>query len=236
MRRPHRHTSARGFTLIELIVVLAIAAGIAIVMLGAARSLGVYPVRSEVMKFAGSLKSAYERSVLTGLRFDIVIDIDANEMRLECSDDPSVVQRNLNESASDRAFRNRRNQDAFAVKPDEDRRAARAREEEEKKRADEVTPASATMKGCDDELVRNHTLKRGITIDAVQTLRTKEPVDSGVVRIAVFPNGTMERSAIWISAGEKKWTFLVHEMTGRVEVLASDERQLRDFFVVEEDR
>lgn len=236
MRRLYRHSSARGFTLIELIVVLAIAAGIAIVMLGAARSLGVYPVRSEVMKFAGSIKSAYERSVLTGLRFDIVLDIDANTLRLECSDDPSVVQRNLHETASDRAFRNRNNQDAFAVKPDEDRRTARARRDEERRLANEVTPASANMKSCDDELVRTHALKRGITLDAVQTQRTKDPVDSGVVRIAVFPNGTMERAAVWISAGDKKWTFLVHEMTGRVEVLSSDERRLRDFFHVEEER
>lgn len=218
-------------TLIELIVVLALAAGIALVMVNAAQSMNIYPARSEIMKFAGSIKSAYERSALTGLRYDIIVNLDDESYALECTDESSVVHRDTDETAADRAFRNRRNQDPFATNTGESQGDRTRRQVA----VDEPTPASPNMKGCDDQILRGYTFKRGIDIQRIQTARTKDPVDEGIVRIAVFPNGTMEPAVIWLDSGGKKWTFMVHEMTGRVEVISGDESRVRDFFEIEED-
>lgn len=218
-------------TLIELMVVMSLAAGIALLMLNAAKSMDIYPQRSEVMKFAGSIKSAFDRSALTGLRYDIIINLDDESYSLECTEESSVVQRNTDESASDRAFRNRRGEDPFAENKGE-KQGDRTRRQVA---ADEATPSSPNMTTCDDQILRGYQFKRGIDIERIQTARTKDPVDEGIVRIAVFPNGTIEPAVIWLSAGGKMWTFLVHEMNGRVEVLSGEETQLRDFFEVEED-
>ena len=219
LRRP-----ARGFTLIELIVVLALAAGLAVTMLSAARALNVFPARAEVLKLAGAIRSAYQRSALTGMRYDIVVSVGANELSLECSNDLSAARRQEEETASQRAFRNR-NTDPFAQQNDE--------------LDDDVIVdenAGAGMSACDDSVVRAVTLERGVVIDRVQTARTTDPIQEGTVRIAVFPNGTIEPAVLWVSSGSKKWTLFVHEMTGRVEVVSGDERIVTDFFEVEEER
>src|SRR5690625_3798976 len=212
--------NARGITLIEIMVVMAIAAGIAITMMNAARSLDIFPSRSEVMSFSGAIKSAYDRSVLTGLRYDVVLDIDKGSYSLECTDQTSVVFRKVDESASERAFRHKKGDDQFAQNQENlgDRTRRRSTD-------DGPTPQSPNM----------NTFDRGLVIDRVQTSRMKSPVDEGQVRIAVFPNGTIEPAVIWISNKRKNWTLIVQEMTGKVEVLSGEERRVRDVFEVEED-
>lgn len=211
-------------------VVMAIAAGIAIVMMNSARTLHIFPSRSEVMNFSGAIKSAYDRSVLTGMRYDVVIDIDKNAYSLECTDETSVVFRNLDESASEKAFRHKHGDDQFAQGGESqgDRTRRQSRD-------DEPTPQSDNMKSCEDHVIPSHTFERGLVIERVQTSRTPRPVDSGQVRIAVFPNGTIEPAAIWVSNKRKEWTLIVHEMTGRVEVLTGEEDRIDDIFEVEED-
>lgn len=228
--RPRWTPNERGVTLIELIMVMAIGAGIAAVMLTAAQSMNIFPARSEVLKFAGSIKSAYDRSALTGLRYDVVLDLDAESYSLECTDKTSVVHRNTEETAADRAFRNRRGDDPFA-RTDESQG-----ERSRRQTSDEETPASPNMQSCDDQVIRGHAFKRGVSIERVQTMRAgKDPVDEGTVRIAVFPNGTIEPAIIWLDAAGRKYTLFVHEMTGRVEVVSGEEERIRDFFEIEED-
>lgn len=224
---PHSpiRANARGFTLIELIFVLAIAAAAAVGMLSAARAMNAFPTRGEVMKLAGAIRSAYERSALTGMRYDIVVNVGDNQLSLECSSDLRAAQRQTEESARQRAFRNR-NDDPFA--PSTDDRDARSEESE--------APASPGMSKCDDTVIRGVKLERGLRIDRIQTARTKDPVDEGQVRIAVFPNGTIEPAVIWLSSDSRKWTLFVHEMSGRVEVISGEERSVRDFFDIEEER
>lgn len=228
-RKISRH-NARGITLIEIMVVMAIAAGIAVTMMNAARALDIFPSRSEVMNFSGAIKSAYDRAVLTGLRYDVVLDIDKGAYSLECTEETSVVFRNLDESASERAFRHKHGDDQFAEEQESQGDRARRRASDEGE-----TPQSANMKSCEDHVVPSHTFDRGLEIDRVQTSRNTHPVDSGQVRIAVFPNGTIEPAAIWLSNSRKKWTLIVHEMTGKVEVLSGEEDRVSDIFEVEED-
>lgn len=228
--RKYPSTNARGITLIEIMVVMAIAAGVAVTMMNAARSLDIFPSRSEVMSFSGAIKSAYDRSVLTGLRYDVVLDIDKGSYSLECTEETSVVFRKVDESASERAFRHKQGDDQFAQNQESlgDRTRRRSTDEG-------PTPQSPNMKTCEDHVIPSHTFDRGLVIDRVQTSRMKSPVDSGQVRIAVFPNGTIEPAVVWISNKRKSWTLIVHEMTGKVEVLSGEERRISDVFEVEED-
>lgn len=230
MRSKYPWTNERGITLIEIMVVMAIAAGIAIVMMNSARTLDIFPSRSEVMNFSGAIKSAYDRSVLTGMRYDVVIDIDQNSYSLECTDETSVVFRNLDESASEKAFRHKHGDDQFADGGESQGERTRRRSLD-----DEPTPQSDNMKGCDDHVIPSHTFERGLEIERVQTSRTTRPVESGKIRIAVFPNGTIEPAAIWVANQRKQWTLIVHEMTGRVEVLTGEEDRIDDIFEIEED-
>lgn len=229
---PHfsTHTNRRGFTLIELIMVLALAAGIAVTMMSAAKSLNALPARGEVMKVAGAIRSAWERSALTGMRYDIVVNVGAGTLTLECSTDLSAARRKDEETARQRAFAHR-NQDPFATNTDSRSSGRRARREDEVE-----TDASPGMSACDDSVLRGVKLERGLVIERVQTARSKDPVTEGSVRIAVFPNGTIEPAILWVGSGSRKWTLFVHEMSGRVEIIAGEERRTNDFFELEEER
>ncbi len=230
--------SPRGITLIELIIVLAIAAGIAVTLLRAGKSMDVFPARAEIMNFAGAIKSSYDRSILTGLRYEIVLDLDENKYSLECTDKSSIVYRNLNETASQKAFRERNEQDPFArtTEQADGKKKRKTQKELRQEQEDRKTDASPNMATCDDQVVKSHNFDRGVTFDRARTSRMKDPVKSGKVRIAVFPNGTMEPAVIWLTRGEKTCTVLVHEMTGNVEVVTGDERRIQSLFEVVEER
>lgn len=233
MRPTHRtYVGGRGFTLIELIVVLAIAAGLIVVILGAVRSVSGAPVRTEIMRFSGAMRSAYQRAAINGERYDIVLNIDDNSYQLQCSDQLLAAERQLESNARQRAF-GRNERDPFAEETEEAEAPRRDNSLAEEPLVH--TAAGEGMGGCSDELLQARTLERDIEIVRVQTERTGEPVEEGIVNIAIFPNGTMERSAIWLRHGEKHWTFLIDEMTGQIEIAAEELERLDDYFVVRED-
>ena len=230
--------SARGFTLIEIIVALAIAGGVLVTVLIAVNGLMGNPAKTEVMRFAGAIRYAYGEAAIRSHRYDIVMDLDAGSYSLACSEDNVLVIRELpGQSASQRAFgRNRDRGDAFAQQdPNEQRALRRTRDGtagDPRSIAAERQPDH--ISGCDSAMIQTVAFERGVRIVRVRTSRSPDAIEDGTARIAIFPDGTMERAIIWLETEQgRKFTLLTDEMTGRIEIVAGDIDRVEDFFRVE---
>src|SRR3954470_14971277 len=81
----------RGFTLIELMIGIAIMALIMGSAIYGIRSLARTNLRSSSAKLAGAIRYCFDRSVTTGSYFRIVLDLDGNKYWAERSDDRTYL-------------------------------------------------------------------------------------------------------------------------------------------------
>lgn len=216
MTRPARLTRKRaGFTFVEVMVVLlliAAMAGLSVMALGA---LDGSKVRAETIRMSGAIRFVYGRSAINGIRYQLVINLDDDSYRVECSEDNAFIA--ADDSGGDGSLY------------DED--------------DDEADPfgigaPAPTMDDCSEELLEARTLRDGVHFARAVTTHHDEPVEEGEVTIAFFPNGFVERSMIWLrDRNEQQYmTLTIDPMTGRVRTHGGDLEVPEDFFAVEEDR
>ena len=217
MTRPARLTRSRaGFTFVEVMVVLlliAAMAGLSIISLGA---LDGSKVRAESIRMSGAIRFVYGRAAINGIRYQLVINLDEDSYRVECSEDNAFI------AASDGS-------DEGGSLYDED--------------DDEADPfgigaPAPSMDDCSEELLESRTLRNGVHFARAVTTHPDEPVEDGEVTIAFFPNGFVERSMIWLTdKNEGQYmTLTIDPMTGRVRTHGGEMEVPEDFFAIEEDR
>src|SRR5437899_3098874 len=93
-----RYGRTRGFSLIEIMVVMTILA----MMMGASvygfRAITKSELRSSASKLAGAIRYCFDRSVTTGSYYRIVLDFDGNKYWAERSDDRMYLSRGKEEA------------------------------------------------------------------------------------------------------------------------------------------
>ena len=203
--------SARGFTLAETVVVLAIMAGVIAATTSVVGRLSNAKLRSEAMRVSGALRMVYGRAAINGMRYQVTFDVDANAYSVECSEENVVVDPEASERRSSR-FEDDREADPFGL-----------------------GAGSASLQDCSEPLLERRNLQRGVEVDRVLTIHDRDPVDVGEATIAFFPNGFVERSLIWLKQGEAYLTLSIEPMSGRVIVHPGELDIPDDFFAVEED-
>ncbi len=202
-----------GITLIELMVVLAIVAGIAAISFSAFGSLTNATLRAEAMRMSGALRMVYGRAAINGLRYQVTVDIEGNTFSVQCSPDNVLIPEGEG-TADDEGL------DALDD--------------------DEADPFGlgverATLDDCAEPLLETTAMRGDVEIARVLTTHHKDPVEEGTATIAYFPNGFVERSLIWLKSRETFLSLSIEPMSGRVVVHAGDLDVPDDFFEVEED-
>jgi general secretion pathway protein H len=163
-----------GFTLIELIVVVAVIAVITGAVVTGVGNLRGASVQAEAGKIAVAVRYLYNLSVISGRNHRLVMDLDARTFWGE------------EQSSSDPC-------DSFLL-PGTDA-------EEEEAQEGDVT-RNAGFSASESQLLQRVTLDTGIRFLQVHTTHQDQPQEKGQAYIYFFPSGTAENAVVQLEGDE----------------------------------
>jgi general secretion pathway protein H len=201
MQAPSR---ARGFTLIELTIVIGIVVMTALIVVPAVEGAMGVKTREEAGKLAGSVRAMYGEAALAGKTCRLVIDLDKNAWWPECAAGKATIQR-VEESS--RGGRTEEKVNQVFGNTDED--AAR------KQVADKGAFSSFTA-----DLAPKVQLPDRVKVDGVWTSHQSEVYTKGTAYLYFFPQGQTEAAYLYLAEvdGNDVYTIRVDPMTGRTRV------------------
>jgi len=228
-----RRRTDPGFTLIEVMIVMAIVALIGSLGVQGFRSLARSDLRASASHLAGAMRFLFDRASTTGKVHRLVLDLEGARYWAEVADDKFYSPR---DTESPEAARRR---ETLEAEEDEDERA---RKEEAAKRAEasgstagdssfdlaklevgEFKPKRARFASFKDLVLKPIKLKKTV-LRSVYTPRVTEPLTSGRAYIYFFPLGQTEPAIITLSdkSGESIYSLVAHPITGRVKVYTQE--------------
>jgi general secretion pathway protein H len=231
-RRPIARAQ-RGFTLIEIIVVIAIVGLIMGLGIKGFRSLARSDLRAASTRLAGTMRFLFDRASTTGKVHRLVLDLENGRYWAEASDDKFFIPR---DSESPEALARREEMEA---QEDEEKRAklekeaaARAAQASSgagsfdlsKIEVGEFKPKRARFAAFKELAFKAQTLKKSLVLRSVYTPRVTDPVTAGRAYIYYFPLGQTEPSIVTLSdqGAEAIFSLVVHPLTGRVKIYNQD--------------
>lgn len=192
-----RGINSRGFTLIEIMIVLAILGfGLTLAVNRLTNRSG--ELRAVLRKTVVLSRELHTRAKLNGVTYRLVLDLGEGG--------PNSTQSIYVE----------RGNGATVIKDQE-------LEEED---IDEENPPPKDFQRDTDLLKKPLKLPRGIYISEVEINRIEQPLTQGLAYIHYLSQGLVEEAAIHLKKADndQKWTISIHPLTGRAEVLSPSMR------------
>lgn len=208
-----------GFTLIEILIVLAIIGLIAGMSIRGIRSLAKSDLRASTARLSGAVRFLFDRASTTGKYHRLVIDLDEGRYWAEVSDDRFYMPREPETEASLKKLA-----ELQAEQDERDRaRAEMARaaggQDLSKVEPTEFRPKQVRFGSFKETAIKPVTLKKAKVTD-VYTPRLAEPVTAGRAYVYFFPLGQTEAAIIHLADedGTTPYSLVVHPITGRVRI------------------
>ena len=176
----------RGFTLIELIVVVAVMAVITGAVVTGVGNVRGASVQSETSKIGVAVRYLYNLTVLSGKVHRLAFDLDKRMYwgEEQTSDDP--CQQFLLPGEGD----------------EEEAKKAAKKKPKKGKNGKPIEEEPAKLDGGFTEtksrLLAKYTMDPGISIAGVMTSHQNEPLKKGMAYLYFFPNGSTENALIWV--------------------------------------
>ncbi len=179
----------RGFTLIELIVVVAVMAVITAAVVTGVGNVRGASVQSETGKIGVAVRYLYNLTVLSGKVHRLVFDLDKRMYwgEEQTSDDPCQQFLLPGEGDDEEAKK------AAKKKPKKSKSGKGGKVVE-----DEPAKMDAGFTETKSRLLAKYTMDAGISIAGVMTSHQNEPLKKGTAYLYFFPNGTTENALIWV--------------------------------------
>lgn len=211
----HTRVASRGLTLIEILVVIAIAALISGVVIAGSGQLPSARLKGSATMITSAVKVAYTRATATSRDIRLVMDLDQQAIWLEQSDVPMLVQGKDKEATGGADPMTTKEQEAIA----EGERILKGPPVPKPR----FSPIDAT--GFGDSLVikGKKPLQRGITFRSVQTTHDDKPRTSGRAYLYFWPGGRTELASIQIRIGDsdedsRTLSLEISPLTGKVNI------------------
>ncbi|MDZ4662316.1 MAG: type II secretion system protein [Pseudomonadota bacterium] len=193
LMRKRQRKNRSGFTLIEVLVVLAIIGFMVVIAAQKLRSPN-QDMKKIVRDLAALSRSLHNRAKLQNVTFRLALEINAKE--------PDKIWAEVSNSKV-----------LFETKKEE--KGLFDDEDDEKKSLFSIDKRA--VRGGKQEV------PNGFEITSVEYARSDEVIDSGMAYVHFLPEGLVEETAIHLSAGAKlKWTIAIHPITGKVDIYTSD--------------
>ncbi len=216
-----RTDSARGFTLIEVMVVVVIVALVTVLSVVGLRSFAKTDLRSSATRMAGSIRYLFDRASTSGKVHRLVLDFDTGKYWAEVSEDPFVL-------AGGKETDETRQKEAVKIaKEDEAKREAAEKESffgasqiPTRYMPKPFVPKRAQFGAFREMAVKPITLKSDVLLADIYTPRLSKPMAAGRGYLYFFPLGMTEAAIIHLSdtKHETFYSLVVHPLNGRVSV------------------
>ena len=225
--------SDRGFTLIEVLLVVTIGAVLAGLAIRGLRSLRKADLREASAQMSGAMRYLFDRASTTGKSHRIVIDMETGTYWAEVSDDRFYIPR----EETVEQLQAREEKEATEDEEAAQKRERAAREAESGKSAGanssfdlsklevaDFRPKRARFASFKDLALKPVKLKKA-KVRSVYTPRVTEPLTSGRAYVYFFPLGQTEPAIITLTDPESDdtiYSLVVHPITGRVRIYNQD--------------
>ena len=198
-----KRASIQGFTLLELLLVVAIMGGLIGIGVSTFTQISNTKIRVATNKLASALRHSFGYAVSHGRYVRMVLDLDGNRYWVESSDRPIFLS----------AKKREENVDPNELSEEE-------REEVEKAK-EEGRPVKERPRFTKDKVISEVKLEKGITLRSVFTANQDEVFSAGKAYVHFFPNGFAEPAMITIGQGEVleeggTYTLVLSPLTGKV--------------------
>lgn len=193
-------STQRGFTLIELIIVIAVFAMVMGLAINTFSQISSTQIRVDSNRVAQALRYSFEYAVTHGKYVRLVISMDSNSINVESTDDPIFLSMEKRE---------------IGVDPQE---LTEEQQEEIEKAKEEGRPPPKMIRFSKDEVVPEVQLDKNVIIKGVFTANQTDIFTSGKAYIHYFPNGFAEPALVYIGGkdSELMYTLTLSPLTGKV--------------------
>jgi general secretion pathway protein H len=192
--------SAPGFTLVELMIVLAILGLLGAMVVPAVESTTGANARKAAGELAGAMRYMFDTAALRHATCRLALDLDKRSWRAECAPGPAGI-------ASDPG-REREDADRLAERfPDE--------QDPEVRRL----LARTTFGRFEDRLVKERALPGHTGFGPVHVEGRRDALEAGTAYVYFFPGGQAQRAWVPVVDGSYRFTVVVEPFTGRARVV-----------------
>ena len=229
-RRAPVGLAAGGFTVLELLIVLAIVAGVFAGTIFGIRQVRKSDLRHDTSHVSVALRIAYNTATQTGKHHRVVFDLDEQTFQVEACEGEIKLRRERREELGleeDAPIVPRDDvlSELQQVDPHQAMEKAQARAGA-RIGAAECKPV-ARPDGRPSKRGRVRSIQRGkdIRIDRIHVQHLEEPAEDGMVTVNFFPLGYAEKAAVVLRDDDDgQFTVLVHA-SGRIEYREGDWRE-----------
>lgn len=210
--------SKRGFTLLEIIIVLAIVASLS--FLGVKMMSGTFSSKARELswRMSSTIRYLYNSAITENKTIRLTLDFESNSYWAEATHEKFLLEKGEDKEMSEkrRAEQEKKSPKKDEAEPAEDGKAG----DEGEDKISYIEPIETTFGSIEAPFVTTRTLPSGLYLKDVWTEHDEGAVGGGRAYVYFYPNGTSEMAVINFKdeADEKHVSIMINPFNGETNI------------------